>query len=467
MGSALQKLNKSAFAAATAADDSKSAYARLGIAVKDADGQLRPTSDLLLDVADKFSNMPDGVAKSALAMQIFGKAGAEMIPFLNEGKDGIKEYTDAATKMGVVLSTDAASAAHQFSKDLSMLELGVQGIENKIMTALVPALTVVADQFVSAMEEPDSTLNTLLTIITNITKAIITVGETVYAVFKQIGTVIGTELAIWETAGETMAKVSDRLLHLDFEGAKQAAKDGMAAVVAQVQYGAQESTQVWKDYSATVGKVWNPPPPPKPKERTQAADDSSIETLKQQETAEKQALDITLDRYKQQLSAAHLYYEQGTIDTQQLVEAETTAANLSYQAHLNYFAKLRSLYANDPVKLQAIAADETKFKLEDLAKTTDSLAAATKKYNEEATKAMEQSQKAFAKDQDEQLKRISKATLDYAKSLHALLLYTTDLCFSRYTCGERVPLGQRAERQHFTIRNRHHTRYERGRLQHV
>jgi hypothetical protein len=420
MAKALEKMGKSAFAAGTAADDSKTAYGRLGIAVKDANGQLRPTSDLLLDVADKFSDMPDGVAKTALAMQIFGKAGADMIPFLNEGKEGIKDYTEAAEKMGAVLTEKSAAAAHQFTKDLSLMQLGVTGVENKIMDALVPTLTVLTDQFVGALEEPDSAFNTLLTIITNITKAIITVGETVWAVFQQIGAIIGTEMAMWVTAGETMANVSQKLLHLDFKGAEAAAAEGMRAVVAEVKQGAEQSAKVWTDYGTTVGKVWNPPPPPEPKKRPHDADDGSAETLRQQEAAEKQALEITLARYKEQLAAAHLYYEQGIIDSQQLVDAETTATNLSYQAHVNYFEKLKKLYSNDPIKLQAVAADEQKFKLEELAKNTESLANATKKFNEESLKAIEQSKKMFDKEQAEDLKRIDKATLDYVASLRAL-----------------------------------------------
>ena len=56
---------------------------------------------------------------------------------------------------------------------------------------------------------------------TNVTKGVITIGETVWAVFKQIGTVVGTELAIFYEAGETMAKVSERLTHLDFKGAAE------------------------------------------------------------------------------------------------------------------------------------------------------------------------------------------------------------------------------------------------------
>jgi hypothetical protein len=418
MGKALEKMNKSVFAAATAADGTKSAYSRLGIEIKDANGTLRPTSDLLLDVADKFSNMPNGVAKTALAMQIFGRAGAEMIPFLNEGRDGIKEFTDASDKMGATLTESAALAAHQFTKDLDLMKMGVTGVENKIMTALVPALTVVSDQFVGALEQPDSAFNTLLSIMTNVTKGIITIGETVWAVFKQIGTVVGTEIAIFYEAGETMAKVSERLTHLDFKGAENAAREGMTRVVAEVKQGAEESAKVWTDYGAAVGKTWNPPEQTAKKKPT--GDDDVAENVKTEETAQKQILEVTLARYKAQAAQARLYYEQGTIDAKQLVDAETTATNLSYQAHLNYFSKLKQLYADDPAKLQALSAEETKFKLDDLAKSTDELASATKKYNEEAAKAVALSQKDMAKEQAADLKKVEAATLAYVQSLRQL-----------------------------------------------
>lgn len=35
--------------------------------------------------------MPDGAEKSALAMQLFGKNGMAMLPFLNKGAAGIQE----------------------------------------------------------------------------------------------------------------------------------------------------------------------------------------------------------------------------------------------------------------------------------------------------------------------------------------------------------------------------------------
>jgi hypothetical protein len=43
--------------------------------------------EALLQVADRFKEMPNGTDKAALAVQLFGKQGAELIPILNKGRD--------------------------------------------------------------------------------------------------------------------------------------------------------------------------------------------------------------------------------------------------------------------------------------------------------------------------------------------------------------------------------------------
>ena len=47
------------------------AFAALGITIADAQGNLRSTEQVLLDIAERFAGMEDGAGKTALAMQIF------------------------------------------------------------------------------------------------------------------------------------------------------------------------------------------------------------------------------------------------------------------------------------------------------------------------------------------------------------------------------------------------------------
>ncbi|MBK7823597.1 MAG: phage tail tape measure protein [Tessaracoccus sp.] len=80
------------------------AFAGMGIAVRDAGGQLRPTNDILKDTAEKFQQMPAGAEKTALALELFGKSGTSMLPFLNRGAEGLTALEQKTAEYGLTLS---------------------------------------------------------------------------------------------------------------------------------------------------------------------------------------------------------------------------------------------------------------------------------------------------------------------------------------------------------------------------
>jgi hypothetical protein len=62
-----------------------SAFNALGVSATNANGSLRASDEVLVDIADKFARMEDGATKTALAVQLFGRSGAELIPFPQSG----------------------------------------------------------------------------------------------------------------------------------------------------------------------------------------------------------------------------------------------------------------------------------------------------------------------------------------------------------------------------------------------
>src|SRR5207237_10783621 len=56
------------------------AFQQLGVSIYESNGQLRGESDVMMQVADAFKKMPDGAEKAGLAMKLFGKSGADLIP---------------------------------------------------------------------------------------------------------------------------------------------------------------------------------------------------------------------------------------------------------------------------------------------------------------------------------------------------------------------------------------------------
>jgi hypothetical protein len=126
------------------AEDAKE-FERLGVAVRDAAGQMRPTEAVLMDVADALARMPDGAEKTAAAMKVFGRAGADLIPMLNGGADGLRRMMGEADALGKTISQDTANAAARFNDALTKLRGAIGGITTQIAAELAPVLANIAE----------------------------------------------------------------------------------------------------------------------------------------------------------------------------------------------------------------------------------------------------------------------------------------------------------------------------------
>lgn len=123
------------------------AFKELGVEVKNSQGGLKGQGQLLAEVADRFKAMPQGTKKSALAMEIFGKTGAKLIPLLNEGSAGINKMRKEARALGGVFSDKAAKQAEDFNDALLRTKTAFKGVRNRLALQLLPALTRLMKRF--------------------------------------------------------------------------------------------------------------------------------------------------------------------------------------------------------------------------------------------------------------------------------------------------------------------------------
>jgi translation initiation factor 2 alpha subunit (eIF-2alpha) len=113
----------------------------IGVSVTDEQGKLRDTEAVFLDLSDKFKEMPSGMRKTGLAMQLFGRTGAKLIPLFNEGKAGISKMIKEAERLGLVLSKKAAKDAEDFNDELLRSKSALIGLRNQLAAQLLPTLT--------------------------------------------------------------------------------------------------------------------------------------------------------------------------------------------------------------------------------------------------------------------------------------------------------------------------------------
>jgi hypothetical protein len=126
----------------------------MGIALQDSTGKARTADDVLEDLAGAFSTMRDGAEKSALAAKIFGERfGPQMVPFLNQGKEGIKALKDEAERLGIVISTDTGKKAEEFNDNMTRLKTAVQGAAQTITEQLLPTLVKVSERLVQNIKD--------------------------------------------------------------------------------------------------------------------------------------------------------------------------------------------------------------------------------------------------------------------------------------------------------------------------
>lgn len=129
------------------------AFAQLNINVEASKGHLKSADQVFLEVADRFSRMNDGALKTALAMNIFGKSGAQMIPLLNQGAAAINAQREEAERLGVVISGDMAKSAEEFNDNMKRLQYASEGVKIALVNDLIPSLSKTAQAMVDLRKE--------------------------------------------------------------------------------------------------------------------------------------------------------------------------------------------------------------------------------------------------------------------------------------------------------------------------
>ncbi|MET3635668.1 phage tail tape measure protein [Curtobacterium oceanosedimentum] len=145
MGVSLQSVSAAAGIMSKGIISGKTALTGLGIETKNADGSARSFTDLLPDIAEKFHGMTDSTQRTALAMQLFGRGGKDLLPLLMQGKDGIADLEEEAKRLGVTIDGKTMDATWKFQQAQKTLQTAVEGVQMKLGTALYPTLIRVAN----------------------------------------------------------------------------------------------------------------------------------------------------------------------------------------------------------------------------------------------------------------------------------------------------------------------------------
>jgi hypothetical protein len=127
----------------------------LGITAKDPE-------KALVQLASAFERMPDGLRKTALAQELLGKSGIDLIPLLNGGADGLQRMIDRGRELNPI-TAQMAKEAEAFNDQLDELKAVAGAAGVAIAKDLLPSITALSTGLVAAQRSGTSFFTWLTT----------------------------------------------------------------------------------------------------------------------------------------------------------------------------------------------------------------------------------------------------------------------------------------------------------------
>jgi hypothetical protein len=233
----LKKFSQGIEGAATGNDKMVETFKALGVSVTDASGKLRPTGDILNDVANAFQKLPDGAGKANMAVTLFGKAGLSMVPMLNEGADGLKEMAAKADSLGQVLSTNFAAGAHAFAVTMDDIKKGTQGWANGLTAQVLPALQILADDIETAVAKGGLLYNIVMFLGTGFADLVKHLASAYIGVRWLVD--------ILTTAVPAAALAAYQAITFNFKASAQTVRDALADISKSTEKSSQDLDKIW------------------------------------------------------------------------------------------------------------------------------------------------------------------------------------------------------------------------------
>lgn len=225
-------------AAAKPTSEAANAFRALGVSVKDSNGNLKSSDTVLADIAGKFEGLKDGAGKTAVAMAIFGKTGADLIPLLNGGRDALKEMNEEAAAFGAIVSTKAAKEAEAFNDNITRLGYAVKGVFVQALSAVLPTMVELSNRMVETAKN-SGILQTAIDVVTNAMKGLVTGGVLVGAVFKSLAEYIST-----------VSSALSLVIKGEFAAAFSAVKGGVSGITENASTAFVTIDKLWRGSSA-------------------------------------------------------------------------------------------------------------------------------------------------------------------------------------------------------------------------
>lgn len=138
---AMQRFARRTGEAAAGSGELAATFNRLGIDLKNSNGTMRDTDDILNDYADALQNASSSQEQLRLAFKGFDSEGAALVNMLRNGSKGLDDFRKAAQDAGTVMGGDIIENAANLNDVMTKFSKQSQVFRAVLYNAVMPALT--------------------------------------------------------------------------------------------------------------------------------------------------------------------------------------------------------------------------------------------------------------------------------------------------------------------------------------
>lgn len=133
--------------------DNEEKFTEIGVATRDADGQLRSTTDIFYDTAKALSNIENETERDTKAMDIFGRSANELAGVVDDGGAVLKAYGEEMEALGLVLSQDTLDSLNAVNDEIDQIKAQALATFATSGATALQALSPVISQVVGFLDQ--------------------------------------------------------------------------------------------------------------------------------------------------------------------------------------------------------------------------------------------------------------------------------------------------------------------------
>lgn len=127
--------------AANGNEETAAKFDQLGVSIYDAQGNLRSSYDVFLDVIDGLGEMSNQAERDALAMGLINESAQQLNPLIEQGSGSLKKYAAEAENVGYILSNDQLKALTAVDEAQNRLLKSQEAVSKQISAEYAPYMS--------------------------------------------------------------------------------------------------------------------------------------------------------------------------------------------------------------------------------------------------------------------------------------------------------------------------------------